>query len=101
LKPELTTIAEAILERNYKSNEPVKPLVPLKGGEWSAAYKFSAGGRSYVIRFTTVEVLDDVIKLDGSYADRIYQKLIWHMNYINCELDKKKERKDKKYRLSI
>lgn len=38
---------------------------------------------------------------NGQYPDRIYQKLYWHMNYINSELDKKNERKDRKYRLYI
>lgn len=47
------------------------------------------------------KIKDEVRKADGSYTDRIYQKLVWHMNYINCELEKKKERKDKKFRLSI
>lgn len=40
-------------------------------------------------------------KPDGSYPDKIFQKLVWHMNYINNELDRKNERKDKKYRLSF
>ena len=40
-------------------------------------------------------------KPDGTYSDKIYQKLVWHMNYINSELDKKNERKDKKYRLTM
>lgn len=40
-------------------------------------------------------------KTDGSFSDRIFQNLVWHMNYINRELDRKKERKDRKYRLSI
>lgn len=44
---------------------------------------------------------DEARKPDGSFSDRIYQKLVWHMNYINRELDRKKERKDRRYRLSI
>jgi hypothetical protein len=40
-------------------------------------------------------------KPDGSYLDKTHQKLVWHMNYINGELDKKNERKDKKYRLNM
>ena len=46
-------------------------------------------------------IKEEVRRPDGFYSDRIYQKFIWHMNYINNELDKKKERKDKKFRLSI
>ena len=38
---------------------------------------------------------------DGSYSDKILQKLVWHMNYINRELDRKDEEKDKKYRLIL
>jgi len=38
---------------------------------------------------------------DGSYPDKVLQKLVWHMNYINRELDKKEEHKDKKYRLTL
>jgi len=52
LKPELTTIAESILRQDFRSDEPVKTLVPLKGGEWSAAYKFCADNRYYVIRLS-------------------------------------------------
>ena len=52
LKPELTAIAELIQKQNYQSDEPVKTLVPLKGGEWSAAYKYSAGGNDFVIRLS-------------------------------------------------
>ena len=52
LKPELTAIAELILKQNYQSDEPVKTLVPLKGGEWSAAYKYSADGVDLVIRLS-------------------------------------------------
>jgi len=48
----------------------------------------------------------EIIKEDArisnrQYSDNIYQKLYWHMRYINSELDKKRERKDNKYRLSI
>jgi len=52
IKPELTAIAELILKQKYQSNELVKTLVPLKGGEWSAAYRFSAGGDDFVIRLS-------------------------------------------------
>ena len=38
---------------------------------------------------------------DGSYSDGIYQKLFWHMKYINGELDKKNQYKDDDYRLYI
>ncbi len=40
-------------------------------------------------------------ELDGKYTERIYQKYCWHMNYVNRELDKKNERKDKRYRLKL
>ncbi len=40
-------------------------------------------------------------ELNGKYSDRVYQKLCWHMNYVNKELDKKNERGESKYRLSI
>lgn len=33
--------------------------------------------------------------------DKIYQKLSWHMNFVNSELDRKNESKDRKYRLSM
>lgn len=33
--------------------------------------------------------------------DKIYQKLSWHVNFVNSELDKKNEDRDMKYRLSI
>jgi len=40
-------------------------------------------------------------ELNGKYSEHVYQKLYWHMNYVNRELDKKNERGEKKYRLSI
>lgn len=40
-------------------------------------------------------------KADGTYPDKVLQKLSWHMNYINTELDKKNEKKDRKYRLTL
>jgi len=52
INPELDTIAQLILERSYQSDEPVRTLAPLKGGEWSAAYKFSLGDSSFVIRLS-------------------------------------------------
>jgi hygromycin-B 4-O-kinase len=52
IKPELTTIAQSILEQNYQSDEPIRTLIPLKGGEWSAAYKFCLNGHSFVIRLS-------------------------------------------------
>ncbi|WP_207636816.1 hypothetical protein, partial [Dehalobacter sp. UNSWDHB] len=42
-----------------------------------------------------------VNELNGRYSDRVYQKLYWHMNYVNKELDKKNERGESQYRLSI
>lgn len=40
-------------------------------------------------------------RADGTFPDKIYQKLHWHMEYINQELDRKNERQHKKYRLSL
>lgn len=42
-----------------------------------------------------------VNELNGRYSDRVYQKLYWHMNYVNKELDRKNERGEGQYRLSI
>lgn len=33
--------------------------------------------------------------------EKTYQKLSWHMNFVNAELDRKNEKKDRKYRLSM
>ena len=33
--------------------------------------------------------------------EKKYQKFCWHMNFVNAELDRKNERKDRKYRLSL
>jgi len=52
IKPELNTIAQLILMRSYQSCEPAGTLTPIKGGEWSAAYKFSLDGHSFVIRLS-------------------------------------------------
>jgi len=52
LKPELTTIAESILRQYYRSDEPALTLVSLKGGEWSAAYKFCVDNCHFVIRLS-------------------------------------------------
>ena len=52
IKPELTAIAQLILEQNYQSDEPVRTLIPLKGGEWSAAHKFCLDGHNFVIRLS-------------------------------------------------
>ncbi len=40
-------------------------------------------------------------KPDGRYSDKVYQKLFWHKNYINCELDNKREKPDKGIRLFL
>jgi len=37
----------------------------------------------------------------GRWDERMRQKFSWHMNYINAELDRKNEKKDKKYRLTF
>ena len=38
---------------------------------------------------------------DGMIPDSLYPKLYWHMQYINRELNRKNEKKDRKYRLSL
>ena len=35
------------------------------------------------------------------YNEKIYQKFCWHMNFVNAELDRKNEKQDVKYRLSM
>ena len=40
-------------------------------------------------------------ELRGCWNERMRQKFSWHMNYINSELDRKNEKKDKKYRLTL
>ena len=40
-------------------------------------------------------------ELSVKYTERVYQKFCWHMNYVNRELDKKNERKDKEFRLGL
>ena len=52
LKPELTAITKLILKQNYQSDEPGMTLVPIKSGEWSAAYMFSMDNLSFVIRLS-------------------------------------------------
>ena len=52
LKPELTGIAQQILKNKYRSDEAVNTISPLKGGEWSAAYRYSYDGNSFVIRLS-------------------------------------------------
>ena len=52
LKPELTVIAQQILNQEYQSDEPIITICPLKGGEWSAAYRYSHDGNSFVIRLS-------------------------------------------------
>lgn len=33
--------------------------------------------------------------------EKMYQKFCWHMNFVNAELDRKNEKKDREYRLSM
>lgn len=33
--------------------------------------------------------------------EKTYQKFCWHMNFVNSELDRKNDKKDRKYRLSM
>lgn len=35
------------------------------------------------------------------YDEKMYQKFCWHMNFVNAELDRKNEKQDKKFRLSM
>ncbi len=37
------------------------------------------------------------IKIDK----KLYQKFSWHLNFVNAESDRKNEKKDRKYRLSM
>jgi len=66
LKPELTVIAESILRENYEFDEPVRTLIPLKGGEWSAAYKYTMDSQDFVIRLSHTP--------DNFFRDRIASK---------------------------
>jgi len=45
----------------------------------------------------------DLIQQNCNYSinDRVYQKLCWHMNFINDELNAKNEKKDRSHRLSL
>lgn len=43
----------------------------------------------------------DAIDSSGAFPDKIFQKLWWHKCYINQELEKKNESKDKNHRLEI
>ena len=36
-----------------------------------------------------------------TYNERLKQKFLWHMKFVNDELDRKNEKKDIKYRLSM
>ena len=47
------------------------------------------------------QMKNEARKKDGTYTDKVRQKLWWHMNYINKALDEKNQRQDKKYRLSM
>ena len=40
-------------------------------------------------------------EIGKSIDERTYQKFCWHMNFVNSELDRKDEKKDRDYRLSI
>jgi len=84
-KPELTAIAKLILEKNYRSDEPVKTLAPLKGGEWSAAYEFSLEDCRFVIRLshTPDNFYRDNISAQWSSADLPIPQII----KIDCYQD--------------
>lgn len=52
--------------------------------------------------FEAFEIMKSEAQLsDGSYPESIFQKLNWHMQYINSQLEKKDEKGEKKFRLSI
>lgn len=40
-------------------------------------------------------------EVGNSIDEKTYQKFSWHMNFVNSELDRKNERKDRWYRLSM
>jgi len=40
-------------------------------------------------------------EIGKSIDERTYQKFCWHMNFVNSELDRKDEKKDRDYRLTI
>lgn len=40
-------------------------------------------------------------EVDYKSDEKMYQKFCWHMNFVNAELDRKNEKKDMKYRLSM
>ena len=40
-------------------------------------------------------------EVGNSIDEKTYQKFSWHMKFVNSELDRKNEKKDKKYRLSM
>ena len=56
-------------------------------------------GRSVSAAFENMKA--EARKADGTYPDKVFQKLHWHMNYINTELDKKNEKQDRRYRLAL
>lgn len=43
----------------------------------------------------------EAMKKDGTYPDKIRQKLWWHKNYINQALDEKNQKQDREFRLLI
>ena len=43
----------------------------------------------------------EAMKKDGTYPDKIRQKLWWHKNYINQALDEKNQKQDREFRLSM
>lgn len=54
-----------------------------------------------IVQAAFEQMKKEAVKSDGTYPDKVFQKLYWHMNYINRELDRKNQKVDKKYRLSI
>ena len=47
------------------------------------------------------EMKAEAMKKDGTYPDKIRQKLWWHKNYINQALDEKNQKQDREFRLSM
>ena len=40
-------------------------------------------------------------EIESKVDDKTRQKMMWHKNFINAELDRKDEKQDRKYRLEF
>lgn len=54
-----------------------------------------------IVQTAFEKMKSEAIQNDGTYPDKIFQKLCWHKNYVNRELDLKNEKRDRKFRLTI